>query len=80
MASYRCFDQILIGPQPEVDREGGYLDREGKAIGKKRVFALLDQAKGTGRPVPWPVEPIGLVPQSVQRFGRDNQFFQLKTF
>ena len=32
------------GPRPEVDREGGYLNHEGKAIGRERVFsALLDQ-------------------------------------
>ena len=36
------------GPRPEVDREGGYLDREEKAIGRESVFlTLLDRAKGT---------------------------------
>ena len=38
-------------PRPEVDQEGKYLDREGKAVGRESVlFALLDREKGTGQP------------------------------
>ena len=42
-----------IGPRPEVDREGGYLNREGKATERERVFlALLDRTSiGQGQPV-----------------------------
>ena len=35
------FWQVTVastGPRLEVDREGGYLDREGKATGKESVF------------------------------------------
>ena len=47
---------------------------------RKRVcvfFALLNRAKGTGRPVPWPVEPVGTVPRSVQHFGLKNLSFSI---
>ncbi|RVW64613.1 Exopolygalacturonase [Vitis vinifera] len=49
---YRCFNRTSTGGRP--GREG-YWKRES-------VFALLDRAKGTSRPVPWPIEPIGSVP------------------
>ena len=67
------FQQVTVaqtGPQLEVDREERYIDQKGKATGKEKVFfALLDQAKGIGRLVPWLVEPVGPMPRSVQHFG-----------
>ena len=53
-------DQILIGPRAKVDQEGKYLNQEGKTTGRKIVLsAFLDREEGTGRPVPWPIEPVG---------------------
>ena len=55
--------------------------------GKKRlleeresVFAFLDRAKGTGQPVPWLVEPVGLVPRPVQHFGPKSLYFSVIFF
>ena len=57
---------------------------KGRLLEKREFFGTpqldLDQAKGTGRPVPWPVEPIGLVPQQVQHFSPENVFFMFFSF
>ena len=48
---------------------------------RENVFSTprldLDRAKGTDRPVPWLVEPVGPVPRLVQLFGLENLYFSI---
>ena len=68
----------LTGPRPKVDQERRCLNWEEKYTERERecvFFALLDQAKGTGRPVPWQVEPVSPVSRPVQHFDPENLSF-----
>ena len=81
LAGYHCFNRTSIGgwPRRRIPQPGrkDYWMRES-------VFNTpqldLDQARGTGRLIPWSVEPVGPMPRPIQRFGSDNHIFQLKTF
>ena len=68
-------------PRPILDQEENHLDRKEKATGRERNFlASLDQTRKIGRPVPQPVEPVGLSLDRLSLFGPENLFFLIPLF
>ena len=78
VAGYRFFDRISTGPRLEVDREKGYLNREGKATRRERVFlTLLDWiSTGQGEPVNRYPSQLSHLAQCLDRFN----ILALKTY
>ena len=77
-----------MGLRPNLNRK--LTEKEDTSIGKVRLLeerecfctprSILDRAKGTSRPVPWPVEPVGPMPRPVQQFGPENLSFSVFFF